>query len=189
MKKILMPTIMILLATLFIAVMPTEAECAIYEDTVRLHILANSDSEEDQNLKLALRDAILSEYGKELSGFQNAEDAEWNLCSKISEIEEFSKEKISELGYNYDVSVTLSEEWYDTRHYESFSLPKGYYSSLQIKIGEAEGKNWWCVMYPPLCLDASLAKGGYTDAENALVTKKYNVKFKILELISELGRS
>jgi stage II sporulation protein R len=67
-------------------------------------------------------------------------------------------------------------------------LPKGYYSSLQIKIGEAEGKNWWCVMYPPLCLDASLAKGGYTDAENALVTKKYNVKFKILELISELGR-
>lgn len=188
MKKILMPTIMILLATVFLAVMPTEAECAIYEDTVRLHILANSDSDEDQNLKLALRDAVLSEYGEELSVFRDAEDAERNLYRKLAEIEEFSEKKISALGYDYDVSVSLSEEWYDTRHYESFSLPKGYYSSLQIKIGEAEGKNWWCVMYPPLCLDASLAKGGYSDAENALVTKKYNVKFKILELISELGR-
>lgn len=188
MKKLLMPTIMILLATVFLAVMPTEAECAIYEDTVRLHILANSDSDEDQNLKLMLRDAVLSEYGEELSVFRDAEDAERNLYRKLAEIEEFSEKKISSLGYDYDVSVSLGEEWYDTRHYESFSLPKGYYSSLQIKIGEAEGKNWWCVMYPPLCLDASLAKGGYSDAENALVTKKYNVKFKILELISELGR-
>ena len=84
--------------------------------------------------------------------------------------------------------IETSESQEEKPFSESFSLPKGYYSSLQIKIGEAEGKNWWCVMYPPLCLDASLAKGGYTDAENALVTKKYNVKFKILELISELGR-
>lgn len=188
MKKVLTSTIMILIATLFIAAMPTEAEGAIYEDTVRLHILANSDSDEDQELKLKLRDAILLEYGRELSGFSDAEEAEAMLSFKLSEIEEFAENKIKDFGYNYSVRATLCEEWYDTRDYESFSLPKGYYTSLRILIGEAEGKNWWCVMFPPLCLDSSIANGGYSAEESSLITNKYAVKFKILELISELSR-
>ena len=89
MKKLLTYTVMILCVTLIISVMPTEAEGAIYEDTVRLHILANSDTEEDQNLKLKLRDAILEEFSKELSEFQSTNEAKTALSDKISDIEEF----------------------------------------------------------------------------------------------------
>ena len=190
MKKILFPVIMILLSVLMMAAIPTEAEGAIYQDTVRLHILANSDTEEDQTLKIALRDAVLEEYGSELSFFENAEKAKEELKSKIPEIEEFTKEKIREFGYEYPAQVTLTTEWYETRDYENFSLPSGYYSSLQIIVGEGEGKNWWCVMFPPLCLDAAVDKihVEYSDAENLLISKKYAIKFKILELIMEIGK-
>ena len=94
MKKLITPIMMILIATLFIAAIPTEAECAIYEDTVRLHILANSDSEEDQTLKLTLRDEILKVYGKELSVFESVNEAEAELFEKIDEIRVFADKKI-----------------------------------------------------------------------------------------------
>lgn len=188
MKKLITPIMMILIATLFIAAIPTEAECAIYEDTVRLHILANSDSEEDQTLKLTLRDEILKVYGKELSVFESVNEAEAELFEKIDEIRVFADKKIKELGYNYTTEVTLSEEWYDTRVYENFSLPCGYYTSLRVIIGDGEGKNWWCVMFPPLCLDASLSAPQYTAEEEALISNKYVIKFKILELISEITK-
>lgn len=185
MKKIIFPTLTILLATLTLALLPTEAEAKIYEDTVRLHILANSDSDEDQALKIALRDEILENFASELSGFESAEGARDALLESISEIEEFSRGYIKERGYSYEVSASLINEWYDTREYEDFTLPKGYYYSLKIVIGEGEGKNWWCVMYPPLCLDFAVSEG-YTDEEEALVLGKYSVKFKLLELISEI---
>ena len=188
MKKIITPIMMILVATLFIAAIPTEAECAIYDDTVRLHILANSDSEEDQALKLTLRDEILKVYGKELSIFDSVDEAEDELLKNTDEIRMFADKKIRELGYNYKTEVTLSEEWYDTRVYEGFSLPCGYYTSLRIIIGNGEGKNWWCVMFPPLCLDAAVSTPKYSDEEEALISKKYIVKFKILELISEITK-
>ena len=188
MRKIIMPTVMILIATLLIAVFPTEAEGAIYEDTVRLHILANSDRQEDQSLKLMLRDKILSKYGKELSLFESVEDAENELSQKLDEIREFSDKTLSELGYNFKTEVSLEREWYDTRDYEDFTLPCGYYTSLKIVIGEGEGQNWWCVMFPPLCLDASTASPKYTAEEEILISKKYKVKFKILELVSEIAR-
>ena len=177
---------MILCAAIFIAAMPTDAEGAIYKDTVRLHILANSDSEEDQALKLMLRDEILKEYGKELSIFESVDDAKYELQAEISEIEDFANAKLCELGSDYTCRVTIGEEWYDTREYENFTLPKGNYTSLKIVIGEGSGKNWWCVMFPPLCLDSATSSPKYSDAEEVLIKKKYNVKFKILELVSEI---
>jgi len=188
MKKIIMPLLMILTATLFIAAMPTEAECAIYEDTVRLHILASSDSEEDQRIKLRLRDEILKEFGEELSVFESTADAKARLAKRLDEIEHFSNEQLKKLGSDKQCSVTLSEEWYDTREYESFTLPQGYYTSLRIIIGEGEGQNWWCVMFPPLCLDAATSGQSYSKSEELLITKKYNIKFKILELVSDFMR-
>lgn len=188
MKKILMPIFMILAATMFIAAMPTEAEGAIYEDTVRLHILANSDTKEDQALKLQLRDEILKEFGETLSVFESVDEAKSELSEKLTDIKEFADEKICELGYDYETEVTLTEEWYDTREYESFSLPCGYYTSLRVIIGEGEGKNWWCVMFPPLCLDAAISSPKYTAEEEILISKEYNIKFKILELISEITK-
>lgn len=192
MKKLIGYAVMILCVTLIITVIPTEAEGAIYEDTVRLHILANSDSEEDQKLKIRIRDDILSEFALRLGDFKSAKEAKESLYSVLPEIEAYSKKKILEYGYSYSVKATLTEEWYDTREYEDFTLPKGYYTSLRVIIGEGEGKNWWCVMYPPLCLDMALEKAPaddgvkkYSESEFKLVSGNgYQAKFKILELVS-----
>lgn len=189
-----MYSLLILCVTLIIAVIPTEAEGAIYEDTVRLHILANSDSEEDQALKLKIRDEILSEFSGELDGFDSTEEAKARISALLPQIESFAEEKARELGYSYKVSATLSEEWYDTREYDSFTLPKGYYTSLRVIIGDGEGKNWWCVMYPPLCLDIATenapkddAVKKYNENEFVLISKNgYNAKFKVLELVSSI---
>ena len=194
MKKILLYSMTVLLTALVIAVIPTEADGAVYEDTVRLHILANSDSEEDQALKLKLRDDVLREFSDMLSKFDSADGARSALLSSLDDIEAFAEKRIEEYGYGYTVNATLTEEWYDTREYEDFTLPKGYYSSLQIIIGEGEGKNWWCVMYPPLCLDMAVedaprddAIKKYNESEFRLVTGNgYQAKFKILELVSSV---
>lgn len=178
----------LLLATIFIATIPTEAEGAIYEDTVRLHILANSDTKEDQNLKLMVRDAVLMQYGKSLSVFESVEEAQDELNLKLDEIKEFADGKIKEFGYEYKTCVSLTKEWYETREYDGFSLPCGYYNSLRIIIGDGAGQNWWCVMFPPMCLDAATSTASYTKEEEFLITKKYRIKFKILELISEISK-
>lgn len=195
-KSVVLPALSMLFATLFIAIMPTEAEGSVYEDTVRLHILANSDSEEDQALKLWLRDEILREFSAELSECDSSEEAKAELMAILPKIEEFAAERLRSSGYDYAVSATLGVEWYDTREYEEFTLPRGYYTSLRIFIGKGEGKNWWCVMYPPLCLDMATEKAPaddgvkkYSDSQFALITKSgYNVKFKILEVVSAAFR-
>lgn len=187
MKKLIVSAVVALLCTLVIAVIPTEAEGRIYSDTVRLHVIANSDSEDDQSLKLAVRDRILAEFSAALAQCGSAEEAEAALSSRLSDIEECAKELICERGYEYPVAVTLSEEKYGRRDYGDFSLPAGKYMSLRIMIGEAAGRNWWCVMFPPLC--TTLAEGeatdGYTDEEVRLIGGKYRIKFKLLELAAE----
>lgn len=187
MKKLMAPIFSILIAALLMAILPTEAEAAIYDDTVRLHILANSDSREDQALKLALRDAILAEYGALLSGASDAAEAAERLRGELGSIERFAAERLRALGSDYAVRAELATEWYDTREYAGFALPRGSYRSLKITIGSGAGHNWWCVMFPPLCLDIATEAGAYSDEENALIAGgKYRVKFKILELASEI---
>lgn len=193
MKKPILTVISILAAAILIAAMPTEAEAEIYSDTVRLHILANSDSDSDQNLKLLVRDALLVTYGELLGESESRDDAVMRISALIPEIEKTAERIISENGYSYRASASITTEWYDTRVYEDFTLPRGYYSSLQVIIGEGRGQNWWCVMYPPLCLDMSLEDAPPDDAlidysreECALISGSgYNLKFKILELISD----
>ena len=193
MKNLLLSCIALLITAMLLAVMPTEAEAKIYEDTLRLHILAPSDSEEDQALKLKVRDMVLSEYGERLSGCADIGEAESTAEGLLSDIEGRVCEYLSELGYSFGATVTLSEEWYDTREYDGFTLPRGSYKSLRIILGEGEGKNWWCVMYPPLCLDAACEPSpkddallGYSGEETRLISSgKYNVKFKLLEIFSD----
>lgn len=192
MKNIILGSIAILLATLIAAAMPTEAEARIYEDTLRLHILAASDSKEDQELKLLLRDKILEKYSAVLSDAKSTEAAAEITYAVLHDIERDCAAWIRDAGFSYGVTAELCKEWYETREYEDFSLPRGEYLSLKIKIGKAEGKNWWCVMFPPLCLDISVKAEekvelpSYTKEEHALISnKKYNVKFKLLELFSD----
>lgn len=196
MKNLLLSCIALLITAMLLAVMPTEAEAKIYEDTLRLHILAPSDSEEDQELKLKVRDMVLLEYGERLSDCADIGEAESTAEGLLSDIEARVCEYLSALGYSFGATVTLSEEWYDTREYDGFTLPRGNYKSLRIILGEGEGKNWWCVMYPPLCLDAAtepLPKDdillGYSGEETRLINSgKYNVKFKLLEIFSDAFR-
>ena len=195
MKKALNLGIIMLLVGLFVAAFPTEKEGEIYTDTVRLHILARSDDEYDQKIKLEIRDRLIAKYGNELSAFTSVEDAEVAISNMLPAITTDVDGWLRELGCDVRCCVYLTEEWYDTREYESFVLPRGIYTSLKIVIDEGEGKNWWCVMFPPLCLDiatenapADDAATGYTDEEITLInkSKRYNVKFKMLEIISDI---
>jgi stage II sporulation protein R len=177
-----------------LACFPTDAEAKIYEDTIRLHILAYSDSEEDQSLKIKIRDRLLLEYGEFMKLADSKACAEKIADELLPEIECSVEKWMSELGYNYSARALLTEEWYETRSYEDFSLPCGYYTSLRIIIGEGEGRNWWCVMYPPLCMDIATESEpiddgliDYTSEEILLIKNKgYNVKFKILEDLSRV---
>lgn len=194
MKSIPQFAFAMLIATLMLAAFPTDAEADIYKDTIRLHILAESDSTEDQELKIAVRDRLLLEYGEVLREGGSFEEAKNITSELLPEIERSAEECITELGFDYGVTVTLTEEWYETREYENFSLPAGYYTSLRVIIGEGAGKNWWCVMYPPLCMDIACEEApaddgviDYTNEEMTLITSgKYNVKFKILEELSRV---
>ena len=194
MKRLFLPSFILLLTTLVLAVIPTDKEGEIYSDTIRLHILAESNSEEDQSIKLSIRDKLLNKYGEELSSIQSKEDAEEKISKTLRAIEDDVNLWLSELGSTTSANVTLNEEWYDTREYESFTLPRGYYKSLKIIIGKGEGKNWWCVLYPPLCLDIATEESysddaliGYSKEEKDLISNgEYNIKFKLLEFISDI---
>ena len=180
--------VLILLAALFLAVCPAAGEEAIYRDVIRLHILAASDGESDQSDKLAVRDAILSDYGDLFRGFTDRNEAENALTAELrQEIAATAKRTLTERGSEAPVTVTLSEEDYPTRDYGSFSLPAGRYLSLRVVIGEGAGQNWWCVLFPPLCTAAAVegVPLGLSDAEYRLLTDgKASVRFKTLELLS-----
>ena len=194
MKRMFLPSFILLICTLVIAIIPTDAEGKIYSDTLRLHILAESDSREDQELKIEIRDRLLEKYGSLLSESESIDEALSLSHSLLSDMERDVHAWLGELGADSVATLTLTEEWYDTRSYESFTLPKGYYKSLRVIIGEGEGQNWWCVMYPPLCLDLSLENApaddgilDYSKEEVRLISGGgYNVKFKLLEIISDI---
>ena len=189
-------TLTVLALSLFIiAAVPNDTDAAIYEDTLRLHILANSDNEEDQNLKLLIRDKVLQKYGERLKNSDSIEEAISLGDSLVDSIKTDVDLWIEEAGFDYTAQVKITEEWYDTRNYEDFSLPCGYYTSMQITLGESKGKNWWCVMYPPLCLDLATENApsddgiiDYTKEELTLIESGgYSIKFRIIEIASKIA--
>ena len=169
-----------------------DEEMEIYEKTLRLHIPANSDSKEDQELKLQVRDAVIELLKDPLSECKTKEDAVRVAEEMSDEIERVSDEVINENGKNYKATVTITEEYYPRRQYEGISLPAGNYTSVKIELGEAEGQNWWCVLFPQVCTqtasaDEVLAEVGFTANQIRLLTDQedceYVVKFKLLEII------
>ncbi len=163
------------------------------EKLIRIHVVANSDSESDQQLKLEVRDEVLNVLEDMLSDANDKEEAARIINDNISLIEEAAKEEILEQGYPYEVSAKLTVESFPTRDYDTFSLPAGKYTSLRIKIGEAAGQNWWCVVYPNLCTAAATENGfatfNLTEEETMLIkeeTAGYTVKFKLIEVFGRL---
>ncbi len=163
------------------------------KSVLRLHILANSDSEEDQRLKLCVRDALL-EHSDELFGSsENLEEAESAVQEAMPEIISIAEETLREQGCHSKVTAKLADVIFDERVYENITMPAGKYRALRIEIGEAKGHNWWCVMYPPLCLPAAEdvecrdEKKYFDDEELDIVyhPKKYRVRFAVWDKITE----
>ena len=168
---------------------------SVREDVVRLHILANSDSEKDQNIKLKVRDALLEKNTLILSDGVNQDNAvEYFELSK-DELLETARDVLRENGFDYDVKVYLEKEYFETREYGELIFPAGEYTALKVVLGEGKGRNWWCVMFPPLCVPAAddievknNTEDYLTESGNEIVNggKKYIMKFKLLEMYEEL---
>ena len=194
MKYLVIFTALILACCLFCGFVPSQADFEIYENTVRLHVLANSDSEHDQSVKLFVRDRVLSELQILLENTQTQQDAVAVIEENLEYLRGVCNETLTALGEEPSAQLYLKQEKYPTRHYEQLSLPAGVYQSLQIRIGDAEGRNWWCVLFPTLCTSAakteeSLIKTGFTSDQIGVLTNgespKYKLKFKILEFFGE----
>lgn len=163
----------------------------IEERVFRLHIIANSDSDADQQLKLRVRDR-LTRYTEELfSDCETKEEAMKKARVNIDKLRECAQRTVAEQGYCYPVDVFVTKAEFDTRVYEDFTLPAGSYDALRVVIGEGKGHNWWCVLYPAVCVPAAEKNIGsaLSEGETDIVTKsdRYAVGFKIVEIFRGLA--
>ena len=169
------------------------SECEnLNENVLRLHVIANDDSESEQNLKLKVRDAIL-QYGADIFGKASDKESAVKLSlENLENIKAVCEEVLRENGSSHSVDVEITRMFFNTRRYENFTLPCGEYDALRVTIGEGKGKNWWCVMFPPMCISACvdreeltavLGENGETFIEKS---PKYTVRFKLLEWAKSL---
>lgn len=165
----------------------------ISEKLIRLHVIANSDSDADQELKLKVRDEIL-EYVSDLTEeCKSIDNAKLLVSNNLDELENIASRVIAENGFDYTSHAELSEVYFPTRVYDTFSLPAGEYDALRIHLGRGEGKNWWCVLFPPLCVSAAeveteLTNAGINSEDIKLITSdetEYRLKFKVVEIIEK----
>lgn len=156
------------------------------QQVLRMHILANSDSEEDQDLKYRLRDHILLTFGKVFDGCNDYSDAVQTAKTYKNAMQEEAQRFILSNGYDYKVTCEVENTYFTTRNYEKYTLPAGNYTAVRFLIGEAEGRNWWCVMFPPLCLPA--AGEFFTEEQSKRVeeSKEFEVKFALFEALNSL---
>lgn len=168
---------------------------ALQEKMIRLHVIANSDSQEDQALKLEVRDRVLERATALLEQSSDMLDAKVRLENALPAIETAAQEEISAQGYDYTVSARLEQTEFPTKLYDGFSLPSGEYLALRVVIGEGAGENWWCVVYPPLCMTAATdlqetaLTMGLGEEDISLMTEEntgYVLKFRSVELWENL---
>ena len=193
-KRILIVTFAIIGLCTILTILPIHSEGQIYDSVLRLHVLANSDSEGDQALKLKVRDAILADTAHLFADCKSRDEASAVVRENLPLLQMSAERAISKAGYSYPVRIELGEEEYPTKNYESACFPAGEYLSLRVLIGEGVGQNWWCVLFPPLCVsaasegDGSVEVGLYGD-QYAIVTEtediKYKIRFKLLEAIEK----
>lgn len=165
------------------------------ENLIRLHVIADSDSQEDQRLKLEVRDAILQQIESVMQKMPDMESAKQYLQNNLENLQSISNAVLEAAGASEKATVTLTQENYPTRHYETFTLPAGVYESLRITIGEGEGKNWWCVVFPRFCINATAddmqdtaVSAGFSDELAGALTgqPKYRIRFFALDCLGWL---
>ena len=171
-------------------------QTALADQVIRLHVLANSDSEADQALKLKVRDRVLETAEEYFTPGATLEETQAVLTAHLADIAAAGAEQVAEEGYQYPVTVSMEENyWFPTKEYTDFALPAGNYTALRVVIGEGGGQNWWCVVFPPLCLGSvsetaaqTALSGGFSEDQVSLITGEdegYVVKFKAIELWEE----
>ncbi len=168
---------------------------ALAQKMIRLHVIANSDSDADQALKLEVRDKVLDFTTTVLQRSADMEDAQVRLRAELTRIETIARREIAAQGYDYPVTAQLASAEFPLKEYDGFSLPAGEYMALRLVIGEGEGRNWWCVVYPPLCTAAAAdmpqtaIQAGLTDDDVSLITGEdtgYVLRFRSVELWEQL---
>ena len=186
----------LLLAMLITPLAGFGQRCAqVRQEVLRLHILANSDSEADQALKLRVRDAVLEETGGLFAAAGTLEEAQAAALENLPAIEAAARRALAEAGSDAPVKAELTRMYFNTREYgEDTTLPAGEYQALRLSIGEARGRNWWCVMFPPLCVPAAEAavagqesKAVEEDIEALNQEPHYRLSFAVVEWLEELA--
>lgn len=201
-KRLLLLLLLLFIYTFICAFSYVNAVSSDIQDSVfRLHVIANSDSSEDQNLKYIVRDKVL-EYINSISSNENSKENVISLAKQnIDEIQKIAENTIHENGYDYSVKLNIGNFAFPTKTYGDISFPAGYYDALKIEIGEAKGQNWWCVMFPPLCFvdvtsgvvpeeSKKLMKENLSEEEYQLLSENsdnINFKFKIVEMFQNIG--
>ncbi len=166
---------------------------ALNQELIRFHVVANSDSDQDQSIKLAVRDAVLESIRGDLENLADVSEARTYLHSNLEKIQAIANQTLARLGVDDRAVVSLCREVFDTRDYETFSLPSGVYKALRITIGAGEGRNWWCVTFPGLCVPATASGfvdtavgAGFSQPLTDALTGEYEVRFFLLDA---LGRA
>ena len=166
-----------------------DASNNISTKVLRMHVLANSNSIEDQKLKIAVKNNILKSTQELFTDCDSLEESIEIAQSNTELIKDSAQEVIKKYNKNYDVKVYVDNEFFDVREYKDFTLPSGNYNTVKIVIGEGKGKNWWCVMYPAVCISAcsdDFDKALTKEEKKLITSKKYIPKFKILEIINKI---
>lgn len=169
------------------------SQAALADQVIRLHVLANSDSEADQALKLKVRDRVLETASDYFVPGATLEETRAVLTEHLADLAAAGADQVAQEGYRYPVTVSLEDNyWFPTKQYTDFALPAGEYTALRVVIGEGAGQNWWCVVFPPLCLGSvsetaaqTALSDGFTQDQVSLITGEdegYVVKFKAIEL-------
>ena len=199
-KRILTAVLMLCAALLTVGLLPVHGEADVYDTVVRLHVIANSDSEEDQALKLRVRDAVLEVTTPILSTCTTQEQARTTLEAAFGEIRAAAEAVVAAEGRSDSVALFLDNEEYPERDYDGFCFPSGTYLSMRVCIGDAKGQNWWCCLFPPLCMGSSTASTeaaedafiavGMTPSQYKIITASdrpvYRIRFKLLEVLDGL---
>ena len=168
---------------------------SLSRELIRFHVVANSDSQEDQSMKLTVRDAVLNSIQADLQAISDIENAKEYLQNSLPKIQILVDQTLMEMGFQGPSVVSFCKEQFDVRHYDTFSLPAGVYESLRIVIGEGKGKNWWCVSFPTLCLPATVSEfrdvavgAGFSDSLVRTLSgdEAYEIRFFFLDQLGIL---
>ena len=179
--------------TVIYSVIPFQAECEqISNEVFRLHILANSDSEEDQSLKLRVRDSLLKYTDRLFSEAENSDEAERIARDNLESLRAVAQREVYANGYDYKVKAEVVNMYFNTRYYERYTMPAGMYDALRITIGSGEGHNWWCVMYPSICISSAVetdkrVEDTFSQNQQEIVKgNEFKYKFKVVEIFEKI---